>query len=117
MLDTTAYVVAALKDALDVEVSTEIPQDRPRRLIMVAQVMDESDEFLLRPFYELTCWGQSDRDARNIALSALHALADDAKTSDWLSSIEMGGLLRDEWTKTGQARYVMSLSLVFNTDE
>ena len=117
MIDTTSYVVGVLSDALDVSVQTDIPPERPKRLVMVSQEGDQSDMFLLRPSYAITCWGMSDVDARGIAISALHALTDDALDSKWLSSVDLDGLVRDEWTGTGQARYVMSLSFVFNYDE
>ena len=117
MIDTTAYVVGVLSDALNVDVKTDIPLERPKRLVMVSQESDQSDMFLLRPTYAVTCWGMSDVDARGIALSALHALADDALTSKWLSAVDLDGMVRDEWTGTGQARYVMTLSLTFNYDE
>lgn len=117
MIDTTAYVVGVLADALDAPVQTDIPLERPSRLVMVSQEGDESDMFILRPTYAFTCWGLSDVDARGIALSALHALTDDAETSDWLSNVDMDGMVRDEWVSTGQARYVMTLTLTFNTDE
>lgn len=117
MIDTTAYIVGVLSDALNVDVQTDIPLERPKRLVMVSQEGDESDMFLLRPIYSFTCWGVSDVDARGIALSVIHTLADDALDSKWLSSVDLNSMLRDEWTGTGQARYVMSLSLTFNYDE
>lgn len=117
MIDTTAYVVGVLSNALNVDVKTDIPLERPKRLVMVSQEGDESDMFLLRPIYALTCWGMTDVDARGIALSALHALTEDAFDSKWLSAVDLDGMVRDEWTGTGQARYVMTLSLTFNYDE
>lgn len=117
MIDTTEIVVGILADALDVPVSTDIPMQRPDRLVMVALESEEDDPFLLRPTYSLTCWGMSDVDAKGIAMSALHALADAAATHGWLSHVAMDNLTRDEWSGTGQARYVLTLRMVFNTDE
>lgn len=117
MIDTTEIVVGILSDALDVPVSTDVPMNRPDRLVMVALESSEDDAFLLRPTYSLTCWGASDMDAKGIAMSALHALAGAAADHDWLSNVEMDNLTRDEWSGTGQARYVLTARTVFNTDE
>lgn len=118
MIDTTEIVVGILSDALDCPVSTDIPMSRPSRLAMVALERDiDSDRFIFRPIYSITCWGSSDRDAKSIALSALHALSDASETHKWLSSATLEHLTRDEWVKTGQARYVLSVQTVFNTDE
>ena len=115
-MDTTALVIGILNDALDVPVQTDIPLQRPSRLVMVMQEGDASDMFLLRPTYSITCWGMSDVDARGIAISCVHALAEASETDEYLSSVEMMGLVRDEWTGTGQARYVLTVTLVINTD-
>lgn len=117
-MDTTATVVGILSDALDCPVSTDIPMRRPSRLVMVALTGDDgSDEFIFRPIYSITCWGLSDPDAMGIAMSALHALASAAETHPWLSAASMDNLARDEWSGTGQARYVLTVRTVFNTDE
>lgn len=117
MIDATEITVGILADALDVPVSTDIPMTRPDRLVMVSLESSEGDQFLLRPTYALTCWGMSDIDAKGIAMSALHALTDAAETHEWLSSAQMQNLARDEWSGTGQARYVLTVRMVFNTDE
>lgn len=117
MIDTTEIVVGILADALDVPVSTDIPMRRPERLVMVSLEAEESDGFLLRPTYSLMCWGLTDMDARGIAVSALHALSEAAETHAWLSSVAMDNMARDEWSGNGQARYALTVRMVFNTDE
>ena len=113
-MDTTATVVGILTDALTVPVGTDIPMQRPTRQVMVMQESDQSDMFLMRPTYAVTCWGTSDMDARGLALSALHALADAAETHPYLSAAVMENLVRDEWGATGQARYVLTVQTIFN---
>lgn len=115
-MDTTALVVDILADELTCAVQTDIPLTRPTRLVMVTQESDQSDMFLLRPSYAITCWGTSDLDARGIAMSALHALTDAAETDKYLSAVEVENLVRDEWTATGQARYVLTVALTVNID-
>lgn len=117
MIDTTEVIVGILADSLDVPVSTDIPMKRPDRLVMVSLESEESDRFILRPTYALTCWGRSDVDARGIAVSALHALVDAAGTHDYLSHVAMENMTRDEWSGTGQARYVLTVRTTINTDE
>lgn len=118
MIDTTEIIVGILADALDCPVSTDVPMERPARLAMVSLDGDErSDRFILRPIYSVTCWGTSDRDAKSIALSALHALSDASETHKWLSAVQLDTLARDEWGRNGQARYMLTVQTVFNTDE
>lgn len=114
-MDDIALVVGILADALQVPVSTEIPPTRPKRLVMVALSGDLSDEFIHRPRIMLTCWGESDADAHGLAMSAWHALADAASTHDLLSYVALETMSRDEWTSTGQARYLVQLDLTINT--
>lgn len=116
-MDTTALAVGILADALDVPVQTDIPLERPSRLVMVWQESDQSDRFILRPTYAITCWGRTDVDARGIAISALHALSLASETHPYLSAVEVVNLVRDEWTANGQARYVLTVELTINTDE
>ena len=116
-MDTTAEVVAILSDALDVPVSTEVPMERPRRLVAISLEGCEDDGFFIAPRYSLMCWGQSDVDAHGIAMSALHALTDAAAVHPYLSDVRMETMARDEWGATGQARYQLVIELLFNTDE
>ncbi len=116
-MDTTRLVVGILADALDVPVSTEVPLQRPERLVLVVLDGDRSDEFILRPRYEITCWGSTDVDAKGICLSALHALTDAAAVHPYLFDVSMEDMARDEWGRNGQARYVLTVDLTINTDE
>lgn len=113
-MDDIALVVGILRDALDVDVSTEVPSDRPTRFVSVALTGDQSDMFLRRPTVSLTVWGRTDADAHGLALSALHALTDAAKTHDTLSSVDLQTMSRDEWTATGQSRYLVEVDLTIN---
>lgn len=116
-MDTTDLVVAILGAALDVEVSTEVPEDRPERFVQVDLAGDQSDAFVLRPRYALTCWGATDKDAHSIAVSCVDALREAAMDDDHLSSVAMESMSRDGWGRTGQARYLVEVDLTINTDE
>lgn len=116
MPDDIALVVDVLSAALPaVPVSTEVPQNRPQRLIMVALAGDASDRFIRRPTISLTVWGMSDEDAHGLALSAWHAISDACLEHDLLSFCELETMSRDEWTATGQSRYLVQLNLTINT--
>lgn len=116
MPDDIALVVDVLSAALPaVPVSTEVPQNRPQRLIMVALAGDSSTEFVRRPTISLTVWGMSDADAHGLALSAWHAVSEACLEHDLLSYCELETMSRDEWTSTGQSRYLVQLNLTINT--
>lgn len=115
MTDEVSLVVGILQDAFPtVPVSTEIPPNRPSRFINVALSADQSDMFVRRPTVSLTVWGRSDEDAHGLALSAFHAIAEAAQTHDLLSSADLQTMSRDEWTSTGQARYLVEVDLTIN---
>lgn len=114
-MDDIALVVGVLADALDVPVSTEIPPERPERLITVSLASDSSDTFIHRPTMALTVWGSTDQDAHGLAVSAYHALAEAAQTHELLSSAQLATMSRDEWTRDGQSRYLVEVDLVINT--
>lgn len=116
-MDTTKLVLGILSDALNVPVSTDMPSERPGRLVLVDLSGDHSDEFILRPRYDLTCWGTSDRDAHGIALSAVQALHDAALDHPYLSACQLETLSREEWSRNGQGRYIAVVDLVINTDD
>lgn len=113
-MDDIAIVVGILTDALSVPVSTEIPANRPQRYVCVSLLADRSDELIHRPTVSLMVWGTSDVDARDLATSAVHALTDAAQTHDLLSSADLQTMSRDEWTRTGHARYVVEIDLTIN---
>lgn len=114
-MDDIALVVGILADSLDVPVSTEIPPERPERLITVSLISDSSDMLIHRPSMALTVWGASDKDAHGLAVSAYHALATAAQTHPKLSSAQLETMSRDEWTRDGQARYLCEVSFTINT--
>ena len=116
-MDPTELVVGILSDALAVPVSTDIPADRPDRLVLVDLTGDQSDEFLLMPRYALTCWGATDKDAHGIAMSAVDALRDASLDHPYLSAVQLETMSREEWSRNGQSRYVAEVDLVINTDE
>lgn len=116
-MDATELVVSILAEALDVPVSTEVPATRPDRLVTVDLSGDQSDEFVLRPRYALTCWGASDKDAHGIALSAVQALQEAALDHPHLFAAQLETMSREEWSRTGQSRYLCEVDLTINTDE
>jgi len=116
-MDPVQLVVELLSAEMEVPVTTERKPDRPVRMVLVSQSADASDEFLLQPRMELTCWGTTDRDARGIATSAVDVLRDAALDHPYLSAVRLETMARDEWTRTGQARYVAEVDLIINTDE
>lgn len=115
-MDDIALVVGILQDAFPtVPVSTEVPSTRPTRLITVDLTADASDELMHRPTISLMVWGTSDADAHSLALSALHALSEASMTHDLLSAVSLQTMARDEWSGTGQARYLVQIDLTINT--
>ena len=110
-------VVGLLEDALAVPICTDIPRDRPPRMVLVSLDGDASSEFLLKPRVALTCWGTSDRDAHEGALSAVQALQDAALDHPYLSGVDLETMSRDEWSRTGQGRYLAILNLTINVDD
>lgn len=117
MIDATELVVGILRESLDVPVSTEIPAQRPQRLVVVVQEGGPSTPFLSQPRYSLTCWGESDPDAKRMAQACVDALWDAALDHPYLSACTHVSTTRDEWTSTGQARYYVTVDLTVNTDE
>ena len=115
-MDAIELAVGILSDELTVPVSTEIPPTRPQRMVAVTLDADYSTEQLTRVNLGLTCWGTSDRDAHGIAMSAVDVLRDAALDHDLLSACQLETMARDEWTKTGQARYFASVVLTINTE-
>lgn len=117
MQDATTIVLDVLREALTVRVTTDMPKDRPDRLVLVDLTGDQSDRFILRPRYALTCWGESDHDAHSIAMSAVCALQEAALDHPYLSSCDLETMSREEWSRTGQSRYMAEVTLTINTDE
>ena len=115
-MDTTELVIGILTDALTVPASTDMPADGPKRAVLVDLSGDQSTPFLLMPRYALTCWGDSDRDAKGIALSAVQALQEAAETHPYLSACQLETMSREEWSRNGQGRYVAEVQLVINTE-
>ena len=116
-MDATELVVGILTDALDVPVSTDIPRDRPERLVLVDLSGDQSTPYLLMPRFDLTCWGTSDKDAHGIALSAVQALQEASLDHPYLSAVQLETLSREEWSRNGQGRYLAVIQCAINTDE
>lgn len=118
-MDPNELTVQLLRDALGgVKVSTEMPADRPSTdYVGVYRNGGYEDPFLLQPRYDLVCWSDSDKHAYDLAMSCVNALWDAAQDHPYLSAAQLETLSRDEWSRTGQARYVATVSLVINTDE
>lgn len=117
MIDPIALVVGILADALDVPVSTEVPRERPDRLVTVDLAGDHSTPYVLQPRYQILCWGRSDQEAHAMARACLDALWAAADEHPYLSSCQLESMARDEWTSTGQGRYLLVVDLTINTDE
>lgn len=115
-MDTTEIVVGVLRDALQVPVSTEIPSQRPDRQVTVDLSGGSADPFLNTPRYQLMCWGQSEIDAHGIALACVEALWTAAEEHPLLSACQLVSMARDEWTATGQARYLVTVDLTINEE-
>lgn len=116
-MDTTKLVIDILSGALVVPVSTDLPQDRPERLVHVSYSGGQQTPFLLMPRYDLMCWGTTPSEAQSIALSAVQALQDAALDHPYLSACQLETLSSEEWSRTGQGRYLAIVELVINTDE
>lgn len=117
MLDSTALCVSILSGAMDVPVSTDVTESRPTRFVLVDLSGYQYDGFIHDARYMLTCWGRSDKDAKGIALSAVQALQEAAETHPYLSACFLETMSREEWSKTGQSRYLVEVDLIINTDE
>lgn len=120
-MDATKLVLDVLSDALTVPVSTEMPRERdhgaPISYVLVSLSGDQSTPFLLMPRFDLTCWGTSDRNAQSLALSAVEALQEAAFDHPYLSACSLETMSREEWSRTGQGRYLAVVQLTINTDE
>lgn len=118
MIDPIELTVGVVAEALPgVPVSTEVPQARPDRLVVVTLEGMRDDGFLTTANMGLTVWGTSDRDAAGMTWAALDALRDESLTHPYLSAAQLESMSRDEWTSTGQARYYARTQLIINTDE
>lgn len=113
-VDSVALVVDALSRALSVPVSTEVPQERPARLVLVEREGGRMDEFADRPRIGLLCWGETDAEAQGIAIDAAHALAEAAREDGRMSSSAVETMARDGWAQGGGARYRVVVDLVVN---
>lgn len=113
-MDAVAINVECLAAALAVPVRTEIPKDRPQRMVCVSRSGGTSDDCFDYPEITLLCWGISDADASGLAISATHALAEAAELHPLLSSSEVDTISRDEWAATGASRYRVVLFQVIN---
>ena len=115
-MDPTELVLDVLRAALDVPVSTEVPSRRPDRLVTVDLAGDQSTPYVMRPRYNILCWGRSDQDAHAMSRSVLDALWAAAEVHPYLSACEQVSMARDEWTATGQGRYLLVVDLTINED-
>lgn len=115
-MDPTEICIAALKKRLPegVRVSSEMPAERPDRIVVVSRVGGTATQFLDKPRMELLCWDASDQDASALAQEAIWAIADEAQVHPLLSSSTLETLARDTWTQTGAARYRAVLNLTIN---
>ena len=117
MTDCIGIVRSILEEALTVPVMTDIPEERPARMVMVDLEGDSSTPYVLRPRLAITSWGRTDRDALGIAVSAVEALREASLDHDLLSAVELESVSREEWSRTGQSRYYALVTLTINTQE
>lgn len=115
-MDPIELVVDLLKDGVNAPVFTEMPTDRPTACVQVSQGGDRSTELLLQPRINLLVWGESDVAARTLAVACVDCLRDAALDHELLSSAQLESMSRDEWTRTGHARYFVELDLVINIE-
>lgn len=115
-MDPTELVLSILDGVTGAPVTTEVPSDRPGRMVTVALEQDRSTPYLLRPTYDIMCWGDSDRDAASMARACVDALWEAALDHPYLSACSLQTLSRDSWGRTGQARYVAVVDLTINID-
>lgn len=116
-MNAITLVKSILTESLAVPVSTDVPANRPDRLVTIDLEGDSSTFYVLRPRIALTCWGRSDRDAHGLALSAVQALQEAALDHPYLSDAALETLSREEWSRNGQGRYLALMSLTINVDD
>lgn len=116
-MNPIALVVQLLGESLEVPVSTEVPPQRPERMVIVSLEGDRSDELILRPSVSLMCVGTSDLDAFELSTDAVTALRESAQTHPYLSSVQLNGKAGDRLDRTGEGIYQSLLELTINTDE
>lgn len=116
MIDETQLCIDVLNQALsDVEVSSELPPEHPRgSYVQVSRTGGDENEWLTMPIMTLICWGKSDVQAKALATDCVHAMAEQAKIDPLLSDSRLITMGRDEWTATGQSRYMVQLKLTIN---
>jgi hypothetical protein len=114
-MDPLLIVLPIIEEAYDdVPVTTEVPRDRPERLVVVTRAGGSTDGFVATPLIGVTCWGRDDHDAQTMARYGFDALAEAAEEHPNLFSADLLSLSRDEWTATGQARYYAEITLTIN---
>lgn len=69
-------VVSYLSGRLSVPVATEVPEERPERMLAVGVAGGESDGFTETLRLALDAWGQSDLEAHTLLNEALEAVYD-----------------------------------------
>lgn len=117
-MDPVQLTVGILAEAFgEVPVLTEVPRDRPVRLVVASLLSAETDGLVTTALMGITCWGRDDHDAQTMATYAGDALTEAAETHPYLFSASLESWSRDEWTSTGQARYFAQVRLTINTDE
>lgn len=114
-MDAIAVNVAVLAAALpDVDVCTEVPPDRPGRMVVVERTGGAMDTCFDYPEITLTCWGATDQEASALAVAAARALFEAAQTHPLLSSSDMESKSGDDWPQDGTPRHRVVLQQVIN---
>lgn len=116
--DAVQIVVNILNESLTgAIVCTEIPPEPPKKAtVMVSQTGGEMGEFIDRPIMTLLCWGGSDKEAYSFSTAVFHSLAEASNVHPFLSAAELVTMSRDEWSATGQSRYMLEIKLTINKE-
>lgn len=99
----------------DIEITSEIPFDRPEGpMIQLSRTGGKDGEFLAEPTMQILLWGSDDASASSMATTAVQSIRAAARDHDSLSSAECTSMERDEWAANGESRYRVQMKLVIN---
>lgn len=118
MADANEIVRQILVKGLNkVKVSTDLPPGKCRSpYVMVSRTGGADEDFVDRPIMTIMCWASSDKKAYSLAISCRDALNEAAEDHPLLTSVETISLSRDEWTTTGNARYMLEMQMTINKE-
>lgn len=116
-MDPVRLAVEILQEGFpNVPVGTEVPNDRPGRLVTVALDSMSTDGLTTVETLGIVCWGLTDPDACGMCARAADLLREAAEEHPFLFAAQLDTMARDLWTATGQSRYIAQVSLFLNED-